>query len=266
MDKLLEIKIGGGQVHSGWVPLSAFAMVRDLLDAIAEEGSDDEIWKSVEPQIEVVGKSSTLLAIHTPFASKLRSQVRSFRTKAKRHTLGPQGRVFVKKHVATQNTRWGYVSLIEVPEPKEKTPAPLRERTVRFDVRYKECLFLKQSEPIHGLDEIYASVVRAGGDTPTVTLNFLNGQTGTYQIRGTDRKALAKRIAGHLYDTVKLQVEAWWNAKTLEIENLYVLDLLEWRDAHLAQVYRDHGERLPITLTFDSVEELLAEREKDRRK
>lgn len=126
--------------------------------------------------------------------------------------------------------------------------------------------FLKQSEPIHGIDEIYAAVMRAGGDTPTVTLNFLNGQTGTYQIRGTDRKALAKRIAGHLYDTVKLQVEAWWNAKTLEIENLYVLDLLEWQDVHLAQVYREHGEHLPITLTVNSVEKMLVEREEDRRK
>jgi hypothetical protein len=125
--------------------------------------------------------------------------------------------------------------------------------------------FLRQSEPIHGIDEIYAAVMRAGGYTPTVTLKFLDGQTGTYQIRGTDRKALAKRIAGHLYDTVKLQAEAWWNAKTLEIENLYVLDLLEWRDVHLAQVYREHGERLPITLTFNSVEELLAEREEDKR-
>lgn len=264
MDKLLEIKIGGGDVHSGWLPLSAFAMVRDLLDAIAEEGGDDEIWKSIEPQIEVMGRSSTLVAVHTAFARKLRPQVRAFRTKAKRHTLGPQGRVFVKKHVATSSTRWGYVTLIEVPEPKEKTPPPERERAVRFDLRYKERLLLKQSAPVHGFDEIYAQVVRAGGDQPTVTLNFLDGRSGTYQIRGTDRKALARRIAGHLYDTVRLQVEGWWNARTLEIENLNVLDLLDWRDVHLAQVYREHGDRLPIKLTFDSVEELLAEREEDR--
>lgn len=265
MDKLLEIKIGGGDVHSGWLPLSAFNMVKDLLDAIAEEGTgDNELWKSVDPQIELVGKSSTLVAIHTPFARKLREDVRTFRTKARRHHLGPQGRVFVKKHVATPSARWSYVTLIEVPEAKEVRRPPAKERVLRFDARYKERLFLKQSAPIHGYDEVYATIVRAGGETPTVTLSFLNGGGGTYHIRGADRRDLAKRIAGRLYETVKLEVEAWWNAKTLELENLVILDVLDWKDVHLAQVYRDHGDLLPITLTVDSVEELLAEREEDR--
>jgi hypothetical protein len=265
MDKLLEIKIGGGDIHSGWLPLSALAMVRDLLEAIAEEGADNEIWKSIEPQIEVVGKGSTVLAIHTPFARKLRTQVKNFRTKAKRHVLGPQGRDFVKKHVATASASWSYVTLVEVPDAREVNPEPEKERILRFDARYKESLLLKQPASIHGFDEIYAIVVRAGGaEAPTVTLNFLNGGSGTYPIRGRDRKALAKQVASHLYDTVKLSVEAWWNAGTLEVENMHVLDLLEWRDVHLAQVYRDHGNRLPIRLTVDSVEELLAEREDDR--
>ena len=32
----------------------------------------------------------------------------------------------------------------------------------------------------------------------------------------------------------------------------------------MAEVYREHGGRLPITLTIDSVEELLVERGTDR--
>ncbi|HKI03737.1 MAG TPA: hypothetical protein VKK31_17285 [Thermoanaerobaculia bacterium] len=264
MDKLLEIKIGGGGVHSGWLPLSALAMVRDLLEAIAEEGTDDEIWKSIEPQIEVVGKGSTVLAVHTPFARKLRTQVKSFRSKAKRHVLGPQGRDFVKKHVATKSATWAYVTMVEVPDPQEAKATPEKERILRFDARYKELLLLKQPAAIHGFDEVYVTVVRAGGDTPTVTLNFLNGGSGTYPIRGKDRRGLAKQIASHLYDTVRLSVEVWWNSRTLEVENMHILDLLAWRDVHLAQVYRDHGNLLPIRLTVDSVEELLAEREEDR--
>jgi hypothetical protein len=263
MDKLLEIKIGGGDVHSGWLPLSALTMVRDLLHAIAEEGGDEEIWKSLEPQIEVLGKSSTLLAIRTPFARKLRPQVDSFSRKAKRHTLGPKGREFVKKHVAAPSTHWTYIDLIEVQE-KANVKAAKKAQALRFDLRYKECLLLKQAEPVHGFDEIFAEVVRAGGDLPTATLNFLNGDGGTYPIRGKDRRELAKRIAAHLYETVKLEVEVWWNANTLEIENLVIHELLEWRDVHLAQVYRENGNKLPITITFDSVEELLMEREKDR--
>lgn len=263
MDKLLEIKIGGGDVHSGWVPLSAFAMVRDLLEAIAEQGPDEELWKSIEPQIEVVGKQSTLLAVHTSFARKLRPQVKAFRERAKRHALGPRGRGFVKKHVATPSASWSYVTVVEVPAKQEKAP-PERERVLKFDAHYKEQLLLKQAEPIHGFDEIYAAIVRAGGDTPTVTLDFLDGGSGTYYVRGRDRKDLAKRIAGHLYETVKLSVEAWWNARTLELDNLVVLDLLEWKDVSLAEVYREHSNRLPITLTINSVEELIADREDDR--
>lgn len=264
MDKLLKIKIGGGGVHSGWVPLSAFAMVRDLLEAIAEQGPDEELWKEIEPQVEIVGKGSTVLAIHTSFARKLRPQVKAFRERAKRHALGPRGRDFVKKHVATPRASWSYVTMVEVPAEPEKARPPEREHVLRFDAHYKEQLLLKQAEPIHGYDEIYAAVVRAGGDTPTVTLDFLNGGGGTYYIRGQGRKDLAKRIAGHLYETVKLSVEAWWNARTMELDNLVVLDLLDWKDLSLAEVYREHGNRLPITLTVNSVEELVADREDDR--
>jgi len=208
MEKLLEIKIGGGTVHSGWLPLSAMNMVHDLLEAIADEGHDEDLWKTIDPQIEVVGKSSTLLAVHTNFANKLRPQVKSFRDKAKRHALNHQGRVFVKKHIATPSARWAYVTLIEIPGKKETQP-PEKERALKFDAHYKELLLLKQAEPVHGYDEVYAQVMRAGGDSPTVALNFLNGGSGTYQIRGNNRKDLAKRIARHLYETVKLQVEAW---------------------------------------------------------
>jgi hypothetical protein len=268
MDKLLEIKIGGGDVRSGLVPLSAMEMVRDLLAAIAEEGADEELWRSLDPQIEVVGKSSTLLAVHTNFATKLRPQVQSFRKKAQRHTLKRQGRQFVRKHIATPSAKWSYVTVIEVPPNRIETPPEkkARGRVLKFDARYKERLLLKEPEPLRGQDEIYAIVKRAGGDAPpTVTLEFLGGESGTYHIKARDRKGLAKRIAAHLYDTVKLRVEATWNANTLEIENLAILELLEWRDVHLAEVYREHGNRLPITLTVDSVEELIADREDDRR-
>jgi hypothetical protein len=266
MDKLLEIKIGGGTVHSGWLPLSALAMVRDLLDAIAEEGTDEDLWRSIDPQIEVVGKSSTLLAVHTPFARKLRPQVTAFREKAKRLNLSQQGQVFVKKHIASPSARWTYVTVIEVPEKKAEALPQEGGHLLKFDAHYKELLLLKQAEPIHGFDEIYAAVMRAGGETPTVTINFLNGETGTYPIRGQNRRELAKRIAGHLYETVKLQVEAWWNARTLEIETLHIHDLLEWQDIHLAEIYRENGNGLPIRLTIASVEELMVEREEDRSK
>jgi hypothetical protein len=267
MDKLLEIKIGGGDVVSGFVPLSAMEMVRDLLAAIAEEGTDEELWRSLDPQIEVIGKSSTLLAVHTNFAAKLRPQVQSFRKKAQRHALKRRGRHFVGKHIGTPSAKWTYVTVIEVEGKQQKTP-PKQERAkvLKFDARYKEKLLLKEPEPIRGLDEIYAIVKRAGGDNPpTVTLESLSGDTGTYQIRGRDRKGLAKRIAAHLYDTVKLQVEAVWNANTLELENLFITDLLEWRDVHIAQLYRESGDRLPVILTVDSVEELITDREDDRR-
>lgn len=272
MDKLLEITIGGGEVRSGLVPLAAMEMVRDLLAAIAEEGTDGDLWRSLEPQIEVLGKGSTRLAIHTHFAEKLRPQVQTFRKKAQRHTLKRQGRQFVKKHVGTPSAKWSYVTLIEVPPKKEKAekaaalakePAP---KILKFDARYKERLISKQPAVLRGIDEIYAIVKRAGGDSPpTVSLEFLSGGTGTYHVKGRDRKGIAKRLGAHLYDTVKLRVEATWNATTLELEDLMVLDLLEWRDVHLAEVYREHGNRLPVTLSVGSVEELIAEREEDGR-
>jgi hypothetical protein len=264
MDKLLEIKVGGGSVRSGWVPLSALAMVKDLLAAIAAEGADEDIWKSLDPQVEVIGKSSTLLAVHTNFARKLRPQVKTFREKARNLVLNPEGREFIREHIATPSARWTYVEVIEVPDKNEAAPAPKQTPTpvLRFDARYKERYLEKQAEPIHGMDEVYAVIMRAGGaQEPKVTLRFPTDELRTCSVRGRD---LARRIAAHLYETVKLKVEVWWNAKTLEREKMVVHDLLDWKDVHLAEVYREHGNRLPIRLTVNSVEQLLQDRESDR--
>jgi len=262
MDKLLEIKVGGGSVRSGWVPLSALGMVKDLLAAIAAEGTDEEIWKTLDPQVEVIGKSSTLIAVHTNFARKLRPQVKTFKAKARKLVLKPEGREFIREHIATPSARWTYVEVIEVPDTRETAPAPKAAPVLRFDARYKERYLQKQPEPIHGFDEVYAQIMRAGGAAePKVTLRSLTDERWTCAVRGRE---LAKRIAAHLYETVKLSVEVWWNAKTLERERMVVHDLLDWKDMHLAEVYREHGNRLPIRLSMESVEELLADREGDR--
>lgn len=263
MDKILEIQIGGRDVLSGLVPLSAFQMVKDLLEAIAAEGTDADIWKTIEPQLEVVGKASTRVAIYTPFARKLRPQVRTFREKARRFVLNPEGRDFVKKHVANPGTAWAYVDLVGIPdEESEEWTQPEEARILRFDANYKERYVEGQPSQLHGYDEIYAVVIRAGGrKPPRATLVFLPGGGGTYTVK---TRELAKQIGSHLYETVKLRVEGWWNARTLEIENLVIHGLLDWKDSSLAEVYRANQNRLPITLTVGSVEELLAEREQDR--
>jgi hypothetical protein len=262
MEKLLEIKVGGGSVHSGWVPLSALGMVKDLLAAIAAEGEDEEIWRSLDPQVEVVGKGSTLLAVHTQFARKLRPQVRAFREKARKLVLKPEGREFIRDHIATPSAPWTYVEIIEVSDKKEAASTPEPAPVLRFDAHYKESYLENQPEPIHGFDEVYAQILRAGGSAePKVTLRFPSDERWTCSVRGRD---LAKRIASCLYETVKLKVEVWWNAKTLERERMVVHDLMNWKDVHLAEIYREQGNRLPIRLTVSSVEQVLRERKNDR--
>ncbi len=116
-----------------------------------------------------------------------------------------------------------------------------------------------------GLDEVYAYVQRAGGEPPggpTVQLLFPDGGSKTYPVAD---KELAQRLGKRLYETVKLTVECKWNPVNLALTDLKVIELdEEWRDVHLHDMLAKHGGRLPVELTTESVEDLLASRALDR--
>jgi hypothetical protein len=111
---------------------------------------------------------------------------------------------------------------------------------------------------IEGTDEIYAFVTRVGGKRPTANLELVSGEVDTFQVQ--DRK-LAKGLAKHLYERVKLKAEVTWDRETGRVISLIVTDLIEeWQDVPLGDLIELHGGRLPISSDFDSVEELIESR------
>lgn len=258
MDKLLEVRIGGGKVRSGMVPLDAFALLKDLLEAIAAENKehpDPAAWvRELNPHLEIVGKGSTRVAVRTNFAKRFRRDVQSFEATARKLDLGPKGVEFVARNIR-ESVPWTYV---EVSTPDQARPG----RVLRFDTRYKERLLKRQAERLAGIDEVYAYIIRAGGEKRTmVTMEILGKIRGTFAVASRD---LARRLGAHLYDTLKLRVEANWDAESLDLLEIKVLDVLDWENVHLADLYERNGRQLPIDLSVDSVEELLRERHEDR--
>ncbi len=252
MEKILEIRLGDGRVRSGLLPLDAAELLELLLAALAEEGADVEVLKSSNPHLKILGPGSTRAALLVERAKPLRKSVASFAKNARAYRLGKTGREFVDQATAAATT-WGFVDL--APAISEKRLG----KVLRFDDRYRERLQQKtKAVTISGTDEVYAKVIRAGGETPTVKLELLNGESNTFKVR---TKTLAKELGKRLYETVKLRADVTWDRETLEIISLVVTELVtDWKDVHLGDVLETHGGLLPIRSQFDSVEALIASR------
>jgi hypothetical protein len=251
MEKLLEVCIGGGDTYSGWVPVSAYQMLHDLIEAVAEQGGDPKLWQDASPQLEVVGTGSTKAAVRSHFAVQLRPAVRTFRRNAAAGNLGPKGRRFIERNFKS-GVPWGY---LDVREAGNK-----RSPSIRFDIEYRERILRNQPQPLTGHDEIYARVIRAGG-YPEATVKLAFGEEDvTADVKNLD---LAKQLAKRLYEEVKLSVEVEWDTATGRIEGMRVLEILDWESIHLGDLYDREG-RLPIKSSYQSVDELLASRNKDR--
>lgn len=253
MEKILEITVGDGRVRSGYLPLDAIGLVEALLAALVEEGADPELLRTANPHLAIIGASSTKAALWTEHPKQFRKPVTSFTRKAKSCRLGPKGHEFVDRATAA-GTAWGYVDLNNV-----RSRAKGKAKILRFDAAYRAKFFKRAViETLSGMDEIYARVIRAGGDRPTAKLELLNGESDTYPVENRD---LAKRLGKHLYELVKLKANVTWNRESLEVTSLTVTDILEtWKDVHLADLIENSGGVLPVTTDFETVEQLVADR------
>jgi hypothetical protein len=253
MEKILEITVGDGRVRSGYLPLDTIGLVEALLAALVEEGADPELLRTSNPHLAIMGANSTRTALWADHPRQFRKPLTSFRRNAKSCRLGPKGREFVDRATAASSA-WGYVDLNDV-----KSRARGKAKILRFDAAYRE-RFAKRTkvETLTGVDEIYARVIRAGGERPTAKLELLNGESNTFPV---ENRELAKRLGKHLYELVKLKANVTWNRESLEVTSLTVTEILEaWRDVHLADLIESSGGVLPVTTDFETVEQLVAER------
>ena len=249
MKKLLKIRLGGGRVQPGLLPLDAHELVRDLLAAMAEEGGDQDAWRRANPHIEVIGRDSTLAAVHTEEYSELVGPATVFVHKAEQKNLRRKGLELVEKRFKPGQV-WTYA---------EVTVFNGHAPRVRFDTAYRDSL-KEDRRPLIGIDELFARVVRVGGEANITAKLEIGRQSGTFKVCSTD---LARKLAGRLYETAKIKAEVQWDPETLEILDLTVLDIDErWQDIHLGQLIEEHGGRLPMELAVGSTEEILHGRDR----
>jgi hypothetical protein len=249
MKRLFEVRVGGGRVEPGLLPVQALGLIQDLMAAMAEEGGDPEAWARANAHVEIVGPGSTQSAVLTEEYPELVGPAQLFALKAAERNLGPKGREFVDKYFKPGEV-WDFA---EVTVCNENRPSAY------FDTDYRETV-KEQRHPISGTDELYARVVRVGGERPTAKLE-IGKQSGTFPVAD---QALAKKLGTFLFETVKIRADVSWDSNTLEILSLTVTGIDEdWQDIHLADVVAKHG-RLPLELSVESTEELLAERRRVR--
>lgn len=252
MKRLFEVRVGGGRVHSGLLPVEALSLIQDLMVAMAEEGGDPEAWARANPHVEIVGRGSTNNAVLTEEYSELVGPAQLFALKAAERNLGAKGREFVDKYFKPGQV-WDFAELTVCNENRPRA---------YFDTEYREAV-KQERHPITGTDELYARVIRVGGEKPTAKLE-IGKQSGTFPVAD---QGLAKKLGNSLFETVKIQAAVSWDSKTLEIISLTVTGIDEdWEDIHLADVIAKHGGSLPLELSLKSTEELLTERRRVREK
>lgn len=252
MKKLFEVRVGGGRVHSGLLPVEALKLIQDLMSAMAEQGGDPAAWARANPHVQIVGSASTSSAILTDEYQELVKPAQVFVLKARKRNLGPKGLQFVERYFRPDQV-WEFadVKVCNGSQP-----------VVRFDVPYREAV-QEERAAIEGIDELYARVIRVGGERPITAKLEIGKQSGTFDVAGRE---LAKKLANHLFETVKIKASVAWDQKTLEIVRLTVLEMDEsWKDVHLAEVIKTNGDRLPLALSISDTEELLSERREARK-
>lgn len=251
MKKLFEIRLGGGQVKEGLLPVEALRLIKDLLGAMAEEGGDPRAWRRANPHIEILGEGSTHGAVHTAEYQELVAPAALFVNKAGAKNLGRKGLDFVEKRFRSDQL-WEYLEITVCNGHRSK---------VRLDTEYREAVE-EERAPVRSIDELYARVIRVGGENPVTAKLEIGKQSGTYRVSNPE---LGKKLAARLYETVKIRAEVGWDPRTLDILDLKVVDLDEnWVDEHLWELMKAHDGRLPIDLAVESTAAIQAERREEK--
>jgi len=251
MKKLFEVRLGGGRVQAGLLPVEALKLIRGLMAAMEDEGGDHEAWKRANPHVEIIGAASTRAAVLTEEYPQLLGPTQIFVHKAMQRNLGPKGLDLVEREFRPDQV-WEFAEL---------TVCSSNRPTVRFDAPYREAVNEERS-PVRSVSDVYARVVRVGGERPITAKLEIGKQSGTFEVNGRE---LAKKLASRLFETVKIRADIALDRKTLEIANLTVLDIDEtWMDVHLGQVMEMHGGKLPLKLSVASTEAVLKERTRER--
>jgi hypothetical protein len=81
---------------------------------------------------------------------------------------------------------------------------------------------------------LIGEVKRVGGVEPKVTFQTIQGQT----LYCTVTEELAKELAHHLYQEVKVRGAARWNSYTFSIEEFFITALLTYQPTPPAQAFQ----------------------------
>ncbi len=258
MEKLLDLRIGGGRVQPGLLPVGAGRLLEDLLDALSELGGDPHLWANANVHFGAIREGSTTMTVASEFAPFLHPAVAIFEEGARHGKLTGKGRAFVEQNFGPM-APWTYAELM---------PANGSGREpLRFDYAYRERI-LEEIAPVAVMcdDSIYGRIVRVGGDNPpTAKVELMGHGAMTLQIRGTKPRELAKFLGANLYETVLLHGVARWDKKAHLLLDFTILDIdREWQDFSFSRLIADNGGRLPVKLTVDDAAELIKEREEAR--
>ena len=108
------------------------------------------------------------------------------------------------------------------------------ERLVTFDKDTE--IVVAEDAFLRGDTTIYGEVLKAGGDTPRVTLK-IDDYTVSFEVR----KEIAIRLAGNLYKEVGLVGNARWNRKTYKVVDFRADSLIFIEQAPLIDTFEKLG-------------------------
>jgi hypothetical protein len=126
-----------------------------------------------------------------------------------------------------------------------------------------------QERRVSGTTTLYGVVVRIGGEkTPTVQLRLLNGDMLSCEIKGNQRRAIARQLAQRLYTEVGITGTAVWDTRDWIIEDFTIEQITEYSSkgvaAALQGLYETMGTHLEALENIDSfISEIRGENEGD---
>lgn len=103
--------------------------------------------------------------------------------------------------------------------------------------------------------------MRVGGEKiPTVQLRLLNGDTLNCEIRGDNKRALARQLAQRLYTEVGIEGRARWDTREWVLESFAIERITDYARVSVGAALQNLYERMGTRLeAIDDIDSFLAD-------
>jgi hypothetical protein len=246
-DALFELRLDGGGMHPDKVPL------RELLEILS--GVEDGLFalaKEQNPTLKMEEFYASLVGIVDASAGLKFASTLPLVALAAWQTLG----LAIDTSTFVDLPPKALEGISRIVKVTQKLGADAKF----YGSRKEPIAVIRSADPpdvwekrfLQGETVLYGSLLRVGGDSPSVRLRLEDGSLITCQCK----RNFAKILAHSLYDVVGIKGRAWWHPSSLKLVRFIAVEVLNFQDTDIVSAF--DSLRDVVNGDYDDVEDVVA--------